>query len=160
MHHRFAFSPGRAADRRRACSFAEKAVAPMGGLTEAPLILVIDDDEAVLQVYQDLLEDDGYRLAIRSYPPSSTDDLRRARPDLILLDLLFGSDDSGWDFLGMIKDDPTTADIPVVVATANQRFVDRHRSRFDLWNCPVVLKPFDIEDLSTAVRNALAGARR
>jgi DNA-binding NtrC family response regulator len=132
----------------------------MGDLADAPLILVIDDDEAVLQVYQELLEDDGYRLALHSYPPSSADDLRRVGPDLILLDLVFGAEHRGWDFLAMIKKEMTTAGIPVVISTANHRFVEQHRSQFDRWNCHIVLKPFDIEDLSASLRNALLDAGR
>ncbi|HEY7033836.1 MAG TPA: response regulator [Thermomicrobiales bacterium] len=130
----------------------------MGDPAETPLILVIDDDEAVLQVYQDLLEDDGYRLSVHSYPPADPEEVRRLRPNLILLDLLFGEEDLGWDFLRMIKTEASTARVPVVVATANQRFVDRYRSQFDDWNCPVVLKPFDIEDLSASLRQALLDA--
>jgi CheY-like chemotaxis protein len=127
----------------------------MGNLADTPLILVIDDDEAVLQVYQELLEEEGYRLSLRAYPPSSTEDVRRTRPDLILLDLLFGAEDAGSPFLRMLKEDETTHSIPVIVATADQRLAEQRRPLFDAWQCDIILKPFDIEDLSTAVHHGL-----
>jgi CheY-like chemotaxis protein len=127
----------------------------MGKPADAPLILVIDDDEAVLQVYQDLLEEEGYRLSLRAYPPSSTEDVRRTRPDLILLDLLFGAEDAGSPFLRRLKEDETTNTIPVIVATADQRLAEQHRPLFDAWQCGIVIKPFDIDDLSTAVHQKL-----
>jgi CheY-like chemotaxis protein len=130
----------------------------MGDLADAPLILVIDDDEAVLQVYQELLEDEGYRLALRVYPPASTDDIRRTQPALILLDLLFGAEDAGSPFLSMLKEDETTSAIPVLVATADQRLAEQRRALFDGWQCDVILKPFDIDDLSTIVHRRLHGA--
>lgn len=130
----------------------------MGNLADAPLILVIDDDEAVLQVYQDLLEDEGYRLSLLAYPPSDTDDVRRTQPDLILLDLLFGAEDAGSPFLLRLKEDETTTSIPVLVATADQRLAEQRRPLFDAWHCGVILKPFDIDDLSTAVHRRLHGA--
>jgi CheY-like chemotaxis protein len=127
----------------------------MGQVVDAPLILIIDDDEAVLQVYQELLEDEGYRLSVRAYPPPDTEELRGAPPDLVLLDLLFGAETAGWDFLQVLKDDATTAGIPVVIATADQRLVDQRRSLLDAWECGIILKPFDIDDLFTAVQFAL-----
>jgi CheY-like chemotaxis protein len=135
--------------------YPRKAVANMGDPADAPLVLVIDDDDAVLQVYQDLLIEDGFRLAVRSSPPSSVDEVWRAQPDLILLDLLFGSEQSGWDFLRMIKEEATTAAIPVVVVTANQRLVEDQRPTFEAWGCGIVLKPFDIDELSASLRRAL-----
>jgi CheY-like chemotaxis protein len=128
----------------------------MGTLGEAPLILVIDDDEAVLQVYRDVLEDEGYRLSLRLRPPATTADVRLERPDLILLDLIFGFDDAGWPFLHQLKEDAATAAIPVVVATADHRRATERRPQLDGWRCGVVLKPFDIDELSEAVRGALA----
>jgi CheY-like chemotaxis protein len=127
----------------------------MGTLGEVPLILVIDDDEAVLQVYREVLEDEGYRLSLRMHPPASTVEIQRTRPDLILLDLIFGGEDTGWRFLQHLKANPTTATIPVVVATADHRLATAHRSELDAWHCDLILKPFDIDELSATVRDAL-----
>jgi CheY-like chemotaxis protein len=144
-------------DRQVALHPAKETVNVMGTLADAPLILVIDDDEAVLQVYQDLLEDEGYRLSLRAYPPSSMDDVRTTRPDLILLDLLFGAEDAGSSFLRKLKEDETTNEIPVLIATADQRLAEQHRPLFDAWQCEVILKPFDIDDLSTTLLHQLRG---
>jgi CheY-like chemotaxis protein len=129
----------------------------MGDVTEAPLILVVDDDEALLQVYRDLFQDEGYRLAMRTYPAPDLADLRRDRPDAILLDLLFGQEIAGWRFLERLKTDPSTAAIPVVVATADHRLVEQHQRRLAAWRCGVVLKPFDIDELTAAVGHVVPG---
>ncbi|MEA2513683.1 MAG: hypothetical protein QOJ59_3170 [Thermomicrobiales bacterium] len=132
----------------------------MSNVADVPLILVIDDDEAVLQIYQELLVDEGYRLCVHTFPPASTGALHRARPDVVLLDLLFAGEDAGWHFLRKLKGDPVTADIPVVVATANQRYAQQCRSQFDAWQCGIVLKPFDIDELAAAIQLALRRSER
>ena len=131
----------------------------MGTLAEAPLILVIDDDDAVLQVYREVLEDEGYRLSLRVRPPLGTAEVRQLQPDLILLDLIFGFADTGWHFLRLLKEDATTAGIPVIVATADHRLAAEQRSQLDAWDCRLILKPFDIDEFSTAIRDALNESR-
>jgi CheY-like chemotaxis protein len=129
----------------------------MGDASGAPLLLVVDDDEALLQLYRDLFQDEGYRLAVRTYPAADLADVRRDRPDAILLDLLFGQENAGWRFLERLKTDPRTAAIPVVVATADHRLVEQEQERLAAWCCGVVLKPFDIDDLASAVGRAAPG---
>lgn len=124
-------------------------------MANAPLILAIDDDEAVLQVYQDLLEDEGFRLSARVTPPTTIEEIQQIAPKLILLDLLFGSADAGSVFLRMLRAEPATSGLPVIVVTADQRLVEFRRPQLDTWRCRVILKPFDIDDLVGAIQATL-----
>ncbi|MGQ9555494.1 MAG: response regulator [Anaerolineae bacterium] len=85
--------------------------------TPAPAtILIIDDNEGLLQLFQRYLADSNCRPVGAN---NATEGLRLARelqPSAIVLDVLM-SDTDGWALLGQLKSDPATASTPVVVCS-------------------------------------------
>lgn len=80
-------------------------------------ILVIDDREELLTLLRMLLEDAAYRVSV-SLDGSEVIELARSDPpDLIVLDMRLGGV-SGLDVLESLRANKTTAEIPVIVATA------------------------------------------
>jgi signal transduction histidine kinase/DNA-binding response OmpR family regulator/HAMP domain-containing protein len=80
-------------------------------------VLAIDDDPLVLDGLRRQLEPDFVVLAAGG-GAHGVDLVRRARPDVVLLDLVM-PDLTGFDVLAALKDDPLTQPIPVVVMTAS-----------------------------------------
>ena len=118
----------------------------------APHVLVIDDDRPILDLYRDLLEDEGYRVTGRAYPDVEPAEAAALRPDAIILDFVFGGENVGLGFLERLKADPATEPIPVVVCTGDRRAAEDARAELDGWGCGVVLKPFDVDELAAKVR--------
>ncbi len=86
-------------------------------------IVVINDELAMLSLYRDLLEEEGYRVSTLTYPTAELNDLRLLAPDLVILDMMFGGEDRGWTFLQQLRLDRRTATLPVIVCTAAVRLV-------------------------------------
>ena len=85
--------------------------------SNAKKILVIDDDEISRYLVRTTLE--SFRFAI-SEATGGMEGLRRAlqiRPDLIILDIGM-PDISGFEVINRLKQDPSTASIPVIVHTS------------------------------------------
>jgi DNA-binding response OmpR family regulator len=122
------------------------------------LILVVDDDHDLLQVYCELLAEEGYAVAVWAYPASSTAEVAALGPGLVLLDFLIDGREAGWDFLGELKADPATAEIPVLVVSAASPLLARVADRLAAWDCAVLPKPFDLDELLGAIRACLAKA--
>ena len=116
-----------------------------------PHVLVVDGDEALRRLYGDLLSEEGYRATLRAYPDDALDAVVALAPDLIVLDLVIGEADAGWVFLDRLKSDPATVGFPVLVCTAAQVLVERLRDRLTVWDCEVLAKPFDIDELVARV---------
>lgn len=79
-----------------------------------PLVLVVDDDLHDREIYGTILWYNGFDVL---YAPDGEQGLalmREVRPDLVLLDLMLPKLD-GFEFIGRLKDDPETADVPVIV---------------------------------------------
>ncbi len=115
-------------------------------------VLAINDDPAILAIYAELLAEEGYRVTAQLRPCLNTTDVRDIAPDVIVLDLLMGREDRGTAFLAMLKADPATRDLPVLVCSADTPRLDELEHQLGIWDCGVVEKPFDIDDFLAAVR--------
>jgi CheY-like chemotaxis protein len=85
-------------------------------------VLIVDDDEAIVELVRDILEDEGYCVATASNGVDALAKLRGdpVRPSLILLDMRMPLLD-GRDFRAEQTRDPELAAIPVVVLSADTK---------------------------------------
>ncbi|HEY7851209.1 MAG TPA: response regulator [Ktedonobacterales bacterium] len=121
----------------------------------ATRILVINDTPEILEAFRDILEDEGYETLLYSYPITKAHEIERLKPDLIILDYIFGRSKAGWQTLQLLKMRRSTAGIPVIVCTAATREVREIEGYLTAHDIQVVPKPFDIDDLLSAVKRAL-----
>ncbi len=121
-------------------------------------ILVINDTQEILEAFRDILEDEGYEALLYSFAVTNIADIERLKPDLIILDYIFGTEKLGWQTLQLLKMHRSTAGIPVILCTAATREVREIDGYLVAHDIQVVAKPFDIDDLLNAVRQALANA--
>jgi two-component system, OmpR family, response regulator VicR len=120
-----------------------------------PHILVINDTQEILDLMQELLEEEGYRVTT-SLALLDIAKVRAISPDIIVQDLLFeGTQELGWKFLTLVRLDPQLARIPLVLCTAAVRTVKdpEMAEQLDRQGIRVVLKPFTIEDLLTTLND-------
>jgi DNA-binding response OmpR family regulator len=125
-------------------------------------ILVVDDRNELLHLMRRVLEDEQYQVSILQEGKDAFMTVKDMVPDLLILDLKLG-DVSGLDVLKQIKDDATTADIPVIVYTAavlEAEEVSRSiESRPEFYNDVHLLrKPFELTALLDKVEELLAHA--
>jgi CheY-like chemotaxis protein len=122
-----------------------------------PHVLVINDTQEIIDLMAELLEEEGYRVTT-SLALLDIDKVKRLAPDIIVQDLLFeGMQETGWKFLQLVRLDPELAVIPVVLCTAAVRTTNdpEMAAQLDRLGVRVVLKPFLIEDLLTALSETL-----
>lgn len=124
--------------------------------TQPKHILAINNDDAVLDVFRQLLGDEGYRVSTQQYAGRDLTKIAALAPDLIILDYMWATDDSGWSLLQILRMDPGFAKIPIVLCTGAVREVRELAGRLEEMRVRVVLKPFDIDELLVAVADGLA----
>lgn len=81
-------------------------------------IVVIDDDINHLITTKSILEDEGYDIVIHQGPFGSTNIIRDAKPDLILLDINMPGL-SGDNLLQLLKEHDSIKNIPIVFYSSN-----------------------------------------
>jgi len=114
------------------------------------IVLVVEDDRDVAEMLRVTLEEESLEVLVAT---SGGEALRMARdrlPDLISLDIRL-PDLDGWEVVQLLKRDPETADIPIVVVSV----VPERERGMALGAFDYLPKPIDAQDLLSAVRRAL-----
>lgn len=123
------------------------------GKTKRALILVVDDEEAMLEVYQDTLSRLGVEVVAKRDPRDVVALFQQnGYYDLVLLDLRMPHVD-GLTLLERIR--TTHPSIPVLVITGYPSKESAQRCR-ELGALHYIRKPFDPEDLLRRVRRVLS----
>jgi len=115
-------------------------------------VLVVDDEPPIRQMIGDVLGDEGYGVLVASSGRGMLTVLETEQPDLILLDLMM-PDGDGWEVLQTMQAQPQLRAIPVVIVSSG--FLPH---RLDGVVAPFLFKPFDLEQLLSAVTQAIGPA--
>ncbi|WP_091739189.1 response regulator [Phenylobacterium immobile] len=94
----------------------------------AKTILIVEDNELNMQLFSDLVEDEGYAVLQAREGVSALALAREHRPDLIVMDIHL-PEISGLEVTKWLKDDPALAGIPVFAVTAFAMKGDEERIR-------------------------------
>ncbi len=116
-------------------------------------ILIADDDPDIAELVRVHLQKAGYSTLTVGRGADVVEMARQHTPDLIILDILL-PDIDGRQVLRTLKDDPATADIPVLVLT----IVADDSTIYELGAADYLTKPISEQELIDAVR--LAFSRR
>jgi len=113
-------------------------------------VLVVEDDFAVRETLQELLEEEGFLVVQACNGQEALDRLRgvASAPRLILLDLMMPVMD-GWQFRAEMRRDPHLSRIPVVVMSADVALDQKVRG---LAVAGVLPKPVELDRLLETVR--------
>ena len=98
------------------------------GMTMTKTVLIVEDNELNMKLFNDLLEAYGY-LTIKTMSGQDAMSLARAhRPDVILMDIQL-PEISGEDIIEWMKSDPDLRSIPIIAVTAFAMKGDEERIR-------------------------------
>ena|SRR5687767_5148307 len=112
-------------------------------------ILVFDDDEDMLVLCKIIFEKLNYRVETRARSEHVVADLKAVQPNLVLMDLRI-PEIGGEKAIELFKNDPETADIPVILFSANPE-IEKIASLVQANG--FLKKPFDIADLLFMVQS-------
>lgn len=121
---------------------------------DGPMVLVVDDDEAVRTVVRWQLEDDGFRTVEADDGPTALRRIRDDRPALVVLDLSLPGL-GGLDLLRTLRTGGAgRSDTPVIVLSGRSGETDRIVG-LDLGADDYLVKPFSPGELAARVRSVL-----
>jgi CheY-like chemotaxis protein len=119
-------------------------------MTQAPLVLIVEDDRSLRDMLADLLDGSGYRTVTANDGAAGLDTLRRVAPDLVLLDVTMPVMD-GLTFLRRRSDEACQPTVPVVVMSAQQCESEART----LGARQFISKPFNLDDLLCVIDRCL-----
>ena len=120
-------------------------------------IAVINDNPDFLGLLEEALEDHGpYDVSTFRDVETSIDELRRARPDLLIIDVLTDQLPTGWEIAVVAGADQVLGPIPILVCSPMVKQLEHRIAELRrIANVRVLAKPFTLRELREAVAAAI-----
>ena len=136
--------------------FFKKPHGNAGELSPTPslaTVLIVDDSPTETTIFRNALVKAGFRVETAVNGEEGVEAAQRLHPDLILMDVIMPGL-NGFQATRMLKRDPATAQIPVIVVTTKSQQTDR------AWGLrqgavDYLVKPVDPKELVARVKVAL-----
>lgn len=116
-------------------------------------ILVVDDDRSIVKVICSYLEQSGYQTLTAYDGEMALHQIRRERPDLVILDLMMPNRD-GWEVTQIVRADKALAPTPIIMLTARVEDTDKIVG-LELGADDYITKPFNAREVVTRVKALL-----
>ncbi|WP_414751944.1 PAS domain S-box protein [Anabaena sp. CCY 9910] len=116
----------------------------------SPLILHCDDDFSVRAVMQVILEKQGYQVMTVASGKEAVEKAKLNQPDAIILNLMM-PDMDGWETLALLKQQPETQNVPVIILSG---VTPDHNKELSHDVSDWIIKPPDVKLLCRALEKA------
>ncbi len=110
-----------------------------------PKVLIIDDDKTLVTSVSEALNFVGYQVTTAHNGVEGVEQARLGKPDAIILDIMMPVMD-GYQACRILKDDPATRNIPILMLTSKGETSDRIQG-FEVGVDQYLKKPFEIAEL-------------
>lgn len=115
-------------------------------------ILVVDNEEAIRQLYQEELTEEGYRVIVAKDAPEALERVREGVPDCVTVDVKMPGMD-GIELVRRLRDQHRN--LPIIICTAYGEF----KQDFGTWASDAYLtKSADVEELKAKIRELVGPA--
>jgi two-component system, OmpR family, alkaline phosphatase synthesis response regulator PhoP len=121
-----------------------------------PSILIVDDDPVIRNLLKQILDEfqeAGVRLLTADNGEAAMESVKREKPDIIFLDVMMPKM-NGFEVCQMVKRDPETRDICIIMLTAKGQEIDKQKA-IELGSDYYITKPFNIAEITKKVTDIL-----
>jgi len=122
----------------------------MAGVSNHPVVLVVDDDVALSEMLQIVLRQEGFETVACGRGDRAVEAFRRCRPDVVLLDIML----PGGDGIEVCRTIRAESGVPIVMLTARSDTQDVVKG-LEAGADDYVSKPFKVQELVARLRTRL-----
>jgi DNA-binding response OmpR family regulator len=120
----------------------------------AKTVLLIEDEPNIIEAISFLLSREGWRVCTNSDGATAIEAVHREEPAVVMLDVMLPNK-SGFEILRELRENPKTAELPILMLTAKGQKKDRELAE-SYGVSHFMTKPFSNQEVVDRV-NALAG---
>jgi DNA-binding response OmpR family regulator len=117
-------------------------------------ILIVDDQVQVRELIEVTLGTDQYRILLAGNGEEAVEIARKERPQLVIMDVMMPGALDGCEAVRILKNDPETANVKVIILSAMGRDADRARG-LEAGADDYLVKPFSPLQLMNRVEELL-----
>ena len=122
-------------------------------MTDAPHILIVDDDAKIRQMLTRYLTDEGFQVSSAPNGTTMRECLAHTRIDLVLLDLVLPGED-GLQLAREIRSQPSSNAIGIIMLTGRSDMVDRVVG-LEVGADDYIAKPFHLREVLARIKSVL-----
>lgn len=119
--------------------------------TKTKTILIVDDDPSIRELLSQELDAEGYHIRLAKNGHEAITEIKQSQPDLVILDIIM-PEINGFDVAAILKHDPDTQHIPILVVSADDSVSRGYQVGVDKY----LTKPVTQEILFKEVKSLLA----
>ncbi|TVR74084.1 MAG: response regulator [Sphaerobacteraceae bacterium] len=124
---------------------------------DKPLIAVINDDPGFLEMMEYLLKEErDCEVVVGQQGDDALRVIKSSSPDLIVLDIILGSEPLGVQILQSIRADSDIRETPVIICSADSAFLSANAEIIQSLNSETLGKPFDVADMLALIDRHLS----
>lgn len=97
------------------------------GAEENPPVMIVEDDMSLALLLSEELKLNGFKVIYHTSPKEAFKEAKRTPLVGAVVDIMLGEELSGWDLVDMMKEDPATENIPIVISSALDPSVDANK---------------------------------
>jgi DNA-binding response OmpR family regulator len=120
-------------------------------------VLIADDEPNIVRSLQFLMTKAGYDVRVVSDGQQVLDEIAKAQPDLVLLDVMMPKRD-GFDICQTIRANPDWTGVRVIMLTARGREIEREKG-LAMGADDYITKPFSTRDVVAQVEKIIGPAK-
>lgn len=122
--------------------------------SSGPRILLVDSIAANLVVFEEFLHREGYVTSTAQTACVAYRLIDMERPSLLVVSIDLDWYEAGLDLIGLLRQEPTTAALPIIICTADLPGLGKHKRQLADWNCFILAQPFDEAAFLTTLQAA------
>lgn len=127
---------------------------PQDGAEENPPVMIVEDDMSLALLLSEELKLNGFKVIYHTSPREAFKEAKRTPLVGAVVDIMLGEELSGWDLVDMMKEDPATQNIPIVISSALDPSTDANKiSKINHY----LTKPYAPVNLSKVMKNLQNG---
>ncbi|EIM28823.1 response regulator [Microvirga lotononidis] len=122
-------------------------------MTDAPHILIVDDDARIRQMISRYLADEGFQVSAAANGEAMRECLTKSKIDLVLLDLVLPGED-GFQLAREVRARPSTGKTGIIMLTGRSDMVDMVVG-LEVGADDYIAKPFHLREVLARIRSVL-----
>jgi two-component system phosphate regulon response regulator PhoB len=127
------------------------------GVAARPYVLIVEDEEALVELVSYNLEKEGYEIGVAHDGEEGLLQIEERLPDIVLLDWMLPKL-AGIEVCRRLRSKVSTRNLPVIMLTAKSEEIDRIRG-LDTGADDYMTKPFSMTELSARIRAVMRRIR-
>jgi CheY-like chemotaxis protein len=121
------------------------------------VVLVVNDDRDMLEVYQAMLGEMGHQVVPRLDLDPDPGTVIETGAEALVIDLQREADPmAGLNVIEELRQHPATRDMPIILSTGAAAEVQHLSPRLSQLQVPVLIKPFDVDEFHDVVQRLVA----